>query len=581
MRFVFSIVLVLSSYLTLHAQETGQEEYLYAKSLLKQEKFGLARQAFKQVLELGDTPFKEYASFYFAYCAYKDEQEDIAYNMFRQVLDRYPSWKQNQEVLFWLSNISYSRGEVDKALELEDRIKDKKLKEQIAILKTNKLAEVDSLEQLEALYKQYKDPVIANLLVREYLNEPIENQDRKRINTLIGKHNLSFEKLGLVTSRDSNKKDKYKVAVFLPFQYDTTYHYRPRNNFAVDLFEGMKIAVDSLKENGINLELIAFDTRGDSSATARIIPTIGKVDLIVGPLFTGPRKAISEYSRKNRVNMINPLSDNVDIIGSNPFSFLFHASTITKAKKAADYASELFSNKNVLIIHEDSKKDVKAALFYRGLMEERGYRVIDVIETSVQDSKKIRKVLTKTYYDARGRETDSLKIQPDSIGHIFIASDNAQIGANAISAIAQRGDKIPVIGAADWLNYEFFDIEQIERESIYLLASNFLNPLKAEVSDFKQRYLRNTKRVPSEMILRGYEFLIFFGHELDTYGTYWQTGISDKVYPLAFSTGINFEGKNDNQFIELLKVQNLDYVSVDVEDEASLYRTSETEYKDE
>ena len=175
-------------------------------------------------------------------------------------------------------------------------------------------------------------------------------------------------------------KDAYNVAVLFPFDFDSLEGAGKvaRNRVVMDVYEGIRYAVNELNEEGKTINLYPYDTKGNKSnfhVTAAILDKeemLG-MDLIIGPRYRQPFNMVYEYSRKNKINMINPWSTNSQVTGDNLFSFLINPSEKTQAVKLAEYAVETYENKNAFIFY--NLRDSLMAATYKSELEANGFSV--------------------------------------------------------------------------------------------------------------------------------------------------------------------------------------------------------------
>ena len=85
-------------------------------------------------------------------------------------------------------------------------------------------------------------------------------------------------------------------------------------------------------------------------------------DLVIGPLYSNENEMVQQFSVNNQVNVVNPFSNNSDLIGDNPYAYLFQSSSETLGKKAAEYIAKN-ARKNLAIVISSKKDSVLAANF--------------------------------------------------------------------------------------------------------------------------------------------------------------------------------------------------------------------------
>src|SRR5690606_32382247 len=83
--------------------------------------------------------------------------------------------------------------------------------------------------------------------------------------------------------------------------------------YVYDLYLGMQVAAEKLKEEGINLKLHPYDinNQGNSFKIAEKKPGFSKLTLIVGPLYAATNNLAQIYSNTNDVIQVHPISNNL------------------------------------------------------------------------------------------------------------------------------------------------------------------------------------------------------------------------------------------------------------------------------
>ena len=177
-------------------------------------------------------------------------------------------------------------------------------------------------------------------------------------------------------------------------------------------------------------------------------------------------------------------------------------------------------------------------------------------------------------YDPEDFVLDSLIIRPDSIGHIFIASDVSSLSAAAISAIEARPDTMLYLGTSRWLSAEqSISFEQLERTNAVFTGSNWLNYDTEAVDDFRARYLAEFNAYPKKEERLGdayiaYDIIVTYGRLLHQYGKYFQVGLKRKERIEAELTdGFDYRFSNDNRYIPVLRITESQVVPVQKNEE--------------
>ncbi|WP_157716143.1 ABC transporter substrate-binding protein [Roseivirga echinicomitans] len=566
-----------------------------AKALLDREQYALAMGRFNQISALGqDNDLVRYANFYHAISAYHSGDAAMAQGLFTQLEENYPDWSESaNEINLWQAKIAFENGELENGLNHLETITDDNFKEEIDALKIEYLTKEKDRERLKSLLLHYPDPIIASNLLTSLLSENVMDRNFVLIDSLITTFNIT-PKVNIDGMNLSPKKEVYNIGLFFPFQYngDSANLVRMMNDWPVRFLQGMKLGLEKLAEENININLMTFDTKTSATTTRAILadPKLKELDLIVGPAYPGPIGEVVRFSKENKINFINPLSSNGEILIDNPFAFLYYPSNESLAISAAEYTRKhLTKNKNVAIFYA-SEADKPRAQLYRKLIEKDSFNV--VIEQMIRpnESVKIQQMLVekiKVDKDSAERarmiaEMDSLLdagvkkwekyskddflneelgIMPDSLGHIFIASDIPSLSASVISGIDAREDTIYYVGSSRWLSSEqSISFQQLERVEAVFTGSNWIDYEKPSVKEFRERFLKKFSAVPKKEdrlgdAYIGYDIMVTYGRLLSQYGKYFQFGLKTKqMVPGELTDNFSYQLSNDNRYTPILRM---------------------------
>jgi hypothetical protein len=287
--------------------------------------------------------------------------------------------------------------------------------------------------------------------------------------------------------------------------------------------------------------------------------------------------------------MFNPLSSNSDLIANNPFCFLFKPTNENMAYAASEFIKKYKSNKNAIIFYEDDPRDSIIAYTYKAAIEKDSFNVvltqritgldtISVYNTLIQKVRfqelilngedSVQIIERYNLYDyfeklQRARSYEELKkirplelfaIAPDSVGHIFVATNKELIAASTISGVETRGDSTTIIGYEDWLNYKSLSLNQMENLDIKFIAPSFISNSSPYLPDVNQKILYTINKSPNKYHYLGYELINFIGEMLYLHGTYFQVGFRMQgVYPGILYQGFDYTDGNDNHVIPIVE----------------------------
>jgi hypothetical protein len=596
-RYILTSFLILSAFIQANSQSisSARETYLQGKEMYAAARYDFAMEILKPLtLPSNKSIYTPYAAYYYSLSALNKGYKYLAEEMLKYLIDHYKNWENIDHARYWLSKIYFEEEDFSLAISKINDISDPNIKYQCDELIKLTLAETDSIELLTALYEEFPNiDGLAILLADKISNQPLMEQDRDLLLSIIEKFNLSKDKYNFIEEYESQIKTSYNVAVLLPFMLKDIVpsNLRRSNQFVLDIYEGIKIGLERLERKGIEINVFAFDTERDARIIEALITSgeLDGMDLLIGPLYPETVKLISEFSLEKRINMFNPLSSNSDLIANNPFCFLFKPTNENMALAASEFIRNYKTNKNAIIFYEDDPRDSLMAFTYKAAIEKDSFNVVltqkitgddtinvyntitqkvrfDAMDLTPEDSMriidqhdlhdhfdKLRKL--RNYEDLRKiRPLEIFVIAPDSIGHIFVATNRELIAASAISGIETRGDSTTIVGYEDWLDYKSLSLNQMESLDIKFIAPGYISSSNPYLEDVYQKILYVINKSPNKYHYLGYELINFIGEMLHLHGTYFQVGLQEQgVYPGILYKGFDYSHGNDNHHIPIIE----------------------------
>jgi ABC-type branched-subunit amino acid transport system substrate-binding protein len=544
-----SLLLLLSSGLV--AQDF-KREYKKANELYNDGNYSLAMDAFKSLMIYDrNNPYPEYACFYYALSAHRLGFSTVAKEMFIQTKKVYPQWDQLDEVSYWLVKIYLEQREYFHAWQLANQIKDYSFKKDIDALKIGAISNLSDVETLKMLLEENQHDEIISFALAKAIGKQIVMNDEYLLDSLVTEFNWKKEDFISNEAAEPIFKDRYRIALMLPFRTSIldAGPGKKRSQFALDLYQGMKLAADSLLGEGIILDLLAYDTDHDPEEIKKLLKEeeLKSADLIVGPLYLEDAKPVQEFSELNKINLVvNPLSYNNDLLGLNPYALLFQPSHSTIGEKSAELVASKVSNKKCLVFYGESPKDsIMAFSFIRTAMK-LGVTIVYAEEVRNETSGNILTTLaTPTEFD-EWKNPKQFKLKLDSIGSVFVASDDPLIYTKVINSIETRGGSVLGVGQENWLEDNSFDLSKFEKIKVALASPNFASVNSQAYIQFRKKYLQTHGVLPSNYAQKGYEFLMVLGHSLKAYGVYFQDGLMKNRIAGSMTFGYQLLPTHDN-----------------------------------
>lgn len=537
------ILLCLLSTTRLLAQDY-KRQYKTAKEFFDDKKYSLSMEAFKPLTVYDrSNSYAEYASFYYALSAYHQKFSAVAKDMLLQIKTLYPTWDKLQEVNYWLARIYFDQRQYFQALQVLREFPALETEADVAQMKTHYLSSIDDVETLRMMWEEYpEDRVVAKTLASAISRKSYLEQDTGLIDSLVTKFGFSRAEFASSLKPVNVFKEEYVVSILFPFLAKTLEPTTgPKLNQSIlDLYLGIKMAADSLRNKGIKIDLRSYDTERSALATSALLelPELKNSDLIVGPLFQNQTKLVQDFSINNKINMISPVSNNMEFIGPNPFALLLQPSNETIGEKSAEWIAANIPNKNCMVFFGDSPKDTATAKSFLHKAKELELNIVWAEKVSKEESGSIfDKLATPVEYDDF-KNPIQFELAIDSIGSVFVASDDPVLYTKVISAVDTRGDSIIIVGNETWLDNAAANFATYERLHITMAAPTFTEVTNPNFIDFRNSFVRKHGTLPTQYSKIGYELMWFIGHCLQKYGVYFQGGLKE----IAFTPGYLFKG---------------------------------------
>ncbi|MBS1559720.1 MAG: hypothetical protein JST69_13450 [Bacteroidetes bacterium] len=528
-----------------------KKQYQHAKDIFEAGKYSDALDAFRPLMVYDrNNPYTEYASFYSALSAQRLGFNKLAKETFLQTKKIYPKWDQLDEVNYWLVKIYLDQHEYFRALNIAREIKNEEIGKQIENLKRLAFSAIDDVETAQMLCEENPRDVEALRSLAQALGKNYSPDNERKLDSLT--KITGWDKKDFMTSAEVPVfKEKYNVALLLPFRassLDPTPGIK-RSQFVLDLYQGMKLAADSLRSEGVMLNLLTYDTEHDQEVIKKLVkePELRGADIMVGPLFPEDFKWVDDLAAANGINLVaNPVSSNIDLLGKNPMSFLVQPSHATIGKKSAEMLATRVSKKSCFVFYGDSPKDSILAWSFMRQANKLGMKIRYAEEVRAENSADILATLaTPTEFD-EWKNPKQFKLKLDSLGSIFVASDDPLIYTKVLNSVETRGDSIVVVGQESWLEDGSVNFTKLEKIKSIFSAPNFTSITAQPYVQFRKKYFRKHGILPSPYAEKGFEFTMMIGHAFKKYGVHFQEGLKKEKLKGVLSYGYQMQDTRDN-----------------------------------
>lgn len=540
-----------------------RKQFKQAKDHFEEEEYSQAMDSFKPLMIYDQSnPYPEYASFYYALAAQRLGYTSVAKETFLQMKKLYPDWKQMPEVNYWLFKMYFDQGEYFQGLLTASQISDPEFQSSIKEIKRAYFPKIDDPETLKMILEDYPDDrEAARALVLVLGSQPVHLQETRLIDSLCNHYALPREQLVTVVAPVPIFKENYRIALIMPFLASTLEPspVKKRNQFVLDLYYGMKLATDTLAKQGINLELLAYDNERSLEATKKLLQKeeLKTADVIVGPLFQEEAVPVQQFATENAINLvINPLSNNSEF-ATKLFTWLYQPSHETLGIRSAEWVAAKVKRNTCMVYYGETVKDSVMAFSFIKRALELGVKIVYAEEVRKETTGSILTTLTKATEFDEWKNPTQFSLKRDSIGSIFVASNNELIYSKVINSVEARNDSIVVMGNESWIQETSVDYTKFERTRVVMTAPNYISPTTPAYTEFRKHYIQKHGTLPAEYSAIGYEFVITLGQMISQYGAnFLITMPEDTQIPGSLTQGYFFQASHDNGRFPFITFRN-------------------------
>lgn len=344
----------------------------------------------------------------------------------------------------------------------------------------------------------------------------------------------SNEELFAQNKQSLKKIQNIKAAVLLPF---TEGKNRDEQMRMVEYYEGFLMAVDSLKRQGVSVNLYTYDTKGKSDVTQSILAKeeMKNMDIIFGPAHAANVKTLAEFAEKNQTRVVVPFSPEVEQVFKNPYIYQVNTPQSYLYSEVYEHFLRKFSKANIVFLDAGTGQNEKAE-FIKGMKNELKTNQVAYKHISNSDTLKILAAIDST------RE------------NIFIPTSGKDLSlTRLIPQLTQIRRSYPnvdlhLFGYPEWQTYTQDYLASFYELDTYFYSSFYTNNLFPAAVRFTQEYRRWYSKDMANIFpkygMLGFDTGYFFLKGLAQEGSQLENNLN-RVQVTPIQTGFKFERVNN------------------------------------
>jgi hypothetical protein len=285
-------------------------------------------------------------------------------------------------------------------------------------------------------------------------------------------------------------------------------------------YQGLKLALDSLANQGLELKLDVADEELEGDSIAPMKPWT-EVEMILSKqgkvfFFTGKKNGAA------RIEFNAPMREHLAAMSS--------------------YLFQVPGKKNLLLLHRNKPQEKKILEVWKDELHVAGFDTIpELVRTDL------------TGFPLEG------KLKKGMINYILVPSADQSFVANALNRIQGLADAytVVVVGLPNWMNFGSIDAELFQKVQLLYTSEKFVDYQRSDLMWFRKLYQERYFTDPHDLAYRGFDAGIFWGMLLLKYPNDFDLHLTDpdkkrlvNDFELVVETPANYSNKH----VQLLQI---------------------------
>lgn len=327
-----------------------------------------------------------------------------------------------------------------------------------------------------------------------------------------------------------------QAAVLLPF----TSTNNDEQSRMVEYYEGFLIALDSLKRQGISVDLYTYNTKGNASTVSNILnkPEMKNMDIIFGPAHTDQISTLAEFAKRHKIRLVVPFAPKVDQVFNNPMIYQINTPQSYLYSEVYEHFLRKFKQTNVIFV-DVANGDKEKTGFINGLKDELKDNHVKFkqiqLGTEMTPGKVIAAMDTlreNIFIPTSGRSSALTRILPQ-LSNVLRSHPNFNMH---------------LFGYPEWQTYtqehlaSFYELDTYFYSSFY--TNNLFPAAVRFTQSFRRWYSKDMANTFPKYGMLGFDTGYFFLKGLSQQGNKLEENL-DKVNVTPIQTGFKFERVNN------------------------------------
>jgi hypothetical protein len=323
---------------------------------------------------------------------------------------------------------------------------------------------------------------------------------------------LGVTNSGIAQTQDSSK---YHIAVFLPLYLDSAFdasgNYRFDQNFpkylnpGLEFYEGLQLAMDSLKKTGAPVDITVYDTRSESKSLEQMLeePAFAKMQMIIGHVTVAELRVLANAARNRSIPFINVNFPNDGGIVNNPEYVILNTTLHSHCEAIYKFIQRNWATSNILYLRKAGVQEDRLRIDFADIEKNTASVPLKMKYINLDNSVDLR--LLAPYLDSNVKTV------------ILVGSLDENFGKSICAKLAPLSKSYPMkmLGMPTWDAVNDFNTPAYADLEIYYTTPFYINPADSLAMSIQQYFKTRFYSRPSDMVYRGFETVLHFGQLLE------------------------------------------------------------------
>lgn len=270
-------------------------------------------------------------------------------------------------------------------------------------------------------------------------------------------------------------------------------------------YEGILLAIDSLKQAGYKIEMHVFDTEKSNSKMNEIVPELNKLnpDLILGPVYSSEYRILMENLSNKQIPVVYPLSARNENFGQHPNFLQVNISFASLIEKMTYWVGDQRASANIICL-----KFLQNAVDDEQTRKDRAEKKIWIERLETLPGVRFYN------WDFQGETLEGLKLMlSEEQENILILPTSRETDLSKILpvlSLLKDTYKITVIGFPDWQNFTSIDHENFYKLNVKLFTYSYVDNYSEDAKNFAVKYREYFDSEPHTLTNKAYDLGLYF-----------------------------------------------------------------------